>query len=300
MIKNIKKNKFWFKNIKWLYIYNNNFSTDQKLDFYILALLENEFLSQKLDYVNINDIYKKSHLKNIWVSVSYFRRRVFYNILIWNLSLKKVENLDKKFVVNYLRKRWVKILSLTKRTKYWWLVIDKSLYYKYFLYVKITKKWISALSSMRKEIDKSKFELIFNKFRKYWEYFLFTKKVIISLFAVLSWLFVYLYMFFDNEDMLKKYSASINLISDESDDFFYDPHDMHDYFIERFFDNFDLISDLLVDPDSISELNFRQISNSSALIKLIDEYENTYYFEIRLHDDLVVIRQINTINELEK
>ncbi len=261
---------------KYKSIFNQKKTTnlDSKVDRYILRLLQEQFLSQNLDYVNINDLINKKYLKKIWCSHGYFRRRVFYNVGVGNISLEDIKNKQKKLIKHSLKRKKINLSKLIRRTNNWYK-IDTSLYYKHFLYVKITKQWINKLEKMEKDANKPFYKWFFFKFKRFSEYFLTTKKMLITVFSVFSSIFV----LSNFELQYDNFLASI-LSQKTVQQFHFDPHWNQEYYVKHFLMNEDAWWEVFHSLDNISKIEFRQVSKDSKIIRAHHINWRTYYFEV--------------------
>lgn len=252
------------------------------LDIYILKLLENEFLSQRLWYVNIYSLIDKDLLLKNNITIEDFRRRVFYNIATWNIKLKSINNIKKRDIRKVFKKNNLSFSKLIRKTTSWYF-IDKNLYYKYFLDVKITEKGIFLIKEIEDNLNKNKIFLYLDNLKKIFDYFLFTKKLLIWIVWLISVLFSVIYIWYNNwfNNMIASIlNNNLEKKIDYEDDFEYDPHNLSDHYINKFFDYISSETLFNISEINYKEIKLRQVSDNIYVLRLIDYNDLIYYYEI--------------------
>lgn len=276
MIKYIKK-KLWISDKKYV---------RKQVDLYVLELLEEEFLNQNLDYVNINKKINKKFIKSLWVSIAYVRKRVFYHIWVGNIDLKNQDFNNPRSFRKKLKENGIPLLKMIKKTKNWFS-IDRSLYYKYFLEVKITRDWLKQISRYREKLNRRFLSFDLKRLKEIYEYFFYTKKLATGLGALI--VVVFSVMWSLSIEDTRNYMASV--LSPKNDfplssqqDKYFSPvniqkeNQIYDVFTKWVFENYDVF---WLMPDNIRQIRYRRISENIALYQVETIEWKEFYFNIK-------------------
>lgn len=266
---NIKKNK---KNL------------DKQIDLYVLSLLQNKFFEQNFWYINIYEIIDPKELQKIWTNYSYLRKRIFYNVWIWNLKFKNLKNLSKKRIRQMLKKNNISFSKIIKN-KNWKLEINTDILYRYFIYLKITKQWIEKLEEIRTEIRNNK--KFISRIKKVSEYFFETKKLVIWIATTISWIAIFIISIYQNYT-----KTDINKFKIINEKFHYDKEGKMENYSKMIVNNFKFVSEILYEIWEIDNIEYLQVSENSQIIIIEHKNWKTYYFEMIDNDWEIEIKNL--------
>lgn len=130
----------------------------QKIDSLLLNFLKNKLLANNIWFINFYDelwtILDISNNKNLFYTTDELKQRVMYNIWLWFIELKIIENTEENILKleKFCEEKelnieiFIKIENDKKE-----IISDK--YLDYFLNIKITSDWLKELEKIDKEIS---------------------------------------------------------------------------------------------------------------------------------------------------
>lgn len=128
-----------------------------RLDLLFFNILKLKHIDENSDYINIKKFITQEDIHAMDLNWSIIEKRIFYNIELGNLIIKKFDEneiADKIKYDNFVKKCRINNLKPEQLLKLqdWKKIIDKNKYLKHFLEIKITKNWLTRIDEINREI----------------------------------------------------------------------------------------------------------------------------------------------------